>query len=70
MSSLITSRNNYNQQSIFGEVRKMDQDISISHSTQEKKNKNIVYNLKTQGLYIICTNLIHNLYKSDIFVQS
>lgn len=39
MSSLITSRNNYNQQSIFGEVRKMDQDISISHSTQEKKTK-------------------------------
>lgn len=70
MSSLITSRNNYNQQSIFGEVRKMDQDISISHSTQEKKNKNIIYNLKTQGLYIIYTNLIHNLYKSDIFVQS
>ena len=44
----------------------MDQDISISHSTQEK-NKNIIYNLKTQGLHIICTNLIYNLYKSDTF---
>ena len=47
----------------------MDQDISISHSTQEK-NKNIIYNLKTQGLHIICTNLIYNLYKSDTFVHS
>lgn len=47
----------------------MDQDISISHSTQEK-NKNIIYNLKTQGLYKICTNLIYNLYKSDTFVHS
>ena len=44
--------------------------ICLTGSFSKEKNKNIIYNLKTQGLYIICTNLIYNLYKSDTFVHS